>query len=104
MPFDLVRVGIRVEQEVLDGLAGLAGDDSKGLDRGLDAAVLDQMDGGTADLTGRDLGEAETCFEPGLPDGAFADGDSSTTPLITAVEHGGNHTATLDTAETNLTD
>src|ERR1700680_4646046 len=61
------------------------------------------MNGGPADVARRDLGKAEAGLQPCLADRAFANGYSFAASFVAAVEHGGNHTATLDKSEPNLT-
>ena len=54
------------------------------------------MDGGPADFVAGYLGKGEVGFLPGLTHGALTDRDSLAPATVFTVEHGGEHTATLD--------
>src|ERR1700682_6269191 len=89
--FGQLRLAVGVEQEELDRLLGLPGDQPERLERRLDPVVLDQVDGGPAELVGGDLGKAESGLQPGLPDRALPDGYAFAPSFISAAEHGGEH-------------
>src|SRR5690348_14975811 len=81
-------------QEEFERLARPARDLLQRLHRRLHAVVLDQVDGGAADMLAGHVGEGQAGLQPRLPDRADADPDPLAAPAIFAAGHGGEHTAT----------
>jgi len=75
---------------------GLTRDLLKGLKRWPSSPGLDQVDGGPADCAARYLGQAEMGFLSCLTDRPVPNGDTLAPATVFTVEHGGEHTATLD--------
>jgi len=91
-----LRGAIRAEEEELDRFASLSRDLLERLERRPRPAGLDEVDGRPADQGARHLCQREIGFLPRLKHRTLADRDSLAAAAVLAVEHGGEHTATLD--------